>query len=100
LIVRTWGAGVLRPYMTVMADGFAVKVRAEILRFAQDDNDFFWEDDIFDFAMTALFISIPYGLEVGLGMDWGDGAAGGGVGEAGFDGARDGGGDAAASRSA
>jgi hypothetical protein len=35
------GRGVLRPYMTVMADGFAVKVRAEILRFAQDDKDVF-----------------------------------------------------------
>jgi hypothetical protein len=32
------GAAVLRPYMTVMADGFAVKVTAESLRFAQDDD--------------------------------------------------------------
>jgi hypothetical protein len=36
-ILRTWGAAVLRPYMST-TDGVAVEFNAEILRFAQDDN--------------------------------------------------------------
>ncbi len=60
----------------------------------------FWDDNIFDLSMTAPFILIPYGLEVELGMDRGDGTADDRVGAAGFDGAGDGGGDAAASRGA
>jgi hypothetical protein len=34
-------AAVLRPYKIAMTDGLAVKLTAEILRFAQDDNAFF-----------------------------------------------------------
>jgi len=38
LILRTWGAAVLRPYDGSVKDGLAVRLTAEILRFAQDDN--------------------------------------------------------------
>jgi hypothetical protein len=42
-IVRTWGAAVLRPYVTAMADEFSVELTAEILRFAQDDSALFFD---------------------------------------------------------
>jgi hypothetical protein len=40
LILRTWGAAVLRPYNATMADAVVARLTAEILRFAQDDSAF------------------------------------------------------------
>jgi hypothetical protein len=35
----------LRPYMSAIAGKFAIELTAEILRFAQYDNSFFWGGD-------------------------------------------------------
>jgi hypothetical protein len=43
LILRAWGAAVLRPYMSVVTDGFAARLTGEILRFARDDNAVYFD---------------------------------------------------------
>src|SRR5580704_13097180 len=64
LIVRAWGAAMLRPYMSVVTDGFAARLTGEILRFARDDGAFYFDDELGGGAWDGL------GRWGGGSLDW------------------------------